>query len=162
MKLWGMELNRLMKLRNRPGGLQSLWVCGVVLCVALGKLVVWNLWTGEARERRMKELLCNAYLRDNRVLLLRKAGVAGRKMLCEADGMSMLRGDIARDRIKVLNCDGRRSTKGRPCLIISSFCRHQTHRFTVSHISRQRRARGYRHRCRLTFQHGLHLRLREP
>ena len=103
MKLWGMELNCLIKLRNRPGGLQSLWVCGVVLCVALGKLVVWNLWTGEARERRIKELLCNAYLRDNRVLLLRKAGVAGRKMLCEADGMSMLRGDIARDRIKVLN-----------------------------------------------------------
>jgi hypothetical protein len=93
-------LNCLIKLRNRPGGLQSLWVRGVVLCVALGKLVVWNLWTGEARERRMKELLCNAYLRDNRVLLLRKAGVAGRKMLCEADGMSMLRGDIARDRIK--------------------------------------------------------------
>jgi hypothetical protein len=65
----------------------------VVLCVALGKLVAWNLWTGGARERRMKELLCSAYIRDIRVLLpLRKARVAGRKMQCEADdGMSMLR-----------------------------------------------------------------------
>jgi hypothetical protein len=106
IKLLGMELNRLMNLRNRPGGLQSLWVCVVVLCVALGKLVAWNLWTGEARERKRKELLCSAYLRHNGVLLLRKAGVAGRRMLCEADGMSMLMaesGDIARDHMKVLN-----------------------------------------------------------
>jgi len=58
--------------------------------VALGKLVAWNLWIGETRERRRKELLCNAYLRHNRVLLLLKTRVAGRKMLCEADGMSMV------------------------------------------------------------------------
>lgn len=64
----------------------------LVLCVALGKLVAWNLWIGEARERRMKELFCSAYLRDIRVLILRKAGVVGRRMLCEADGMSMMRG----------------------------------------------------------------------
>jgi len=66
----------------------------VVLCVALGKLVAWNLWTGEARERKRKVLVCSAYLRDICVLLLlRKAGVAGRRMIREAyDGMSMLSG----------------------------------------------------------------------
>jgi len=56
---------------------------------------VWNLWTGETRERRREKLLCSAYLGDIRVLLeqLRKAGVAGRRMLCEADdGMSILKG----------------------------------------------------------------------
>lgn len=64
----------------------------LVLCVALGKLVAWILWTGEAREeRRRKELLCGAYLRDIRVLLPRKAGIAGRRMVCEANGMNMLR-----------------------------------------------------------------------
>ena len=56
----------------------------VVLCVVLGKLVAWNLWTGEARERRRKELLCGAYLRDIRVLPMRKAGVTGHKMGCKA------------------------------------------------------------------------------
>ena len=56
----------------------------VVLCVALGKLVAWNLWTGEARECRRKELLCGAYLRDIRVLPMRKAGVTGHKMGCKA------------------------------------------------------------------------------
>jgi hypothetical protein len=86
-----MKLNPLINLRNRPGGFQSLLVCVIVLCVALGKLVAWNLWVGVARERRMKELLCSAYLRDIRVLMLRKAGVAGRRTLCEADGMSILR-----------------------------------------------------------------------
>ena len=63
----------------------------VVLCVALGKLVAWNLWTGETCERRRKELLCSAYLRDIRVLVLCKARVVRRRMLCEADG-SMLKG----------------------------------------------------------------------
>ena len=68
-------------------------MCVVVLCVALGKLVAWNLWTGEARERRKKELLYSAYFRHIGVLLLlRKAGAAGRRMLCEADGRSMLSG----------------------------------------------------------------------
>ncbi len=56
----------------------------VVLCVALGKLVAWNLWTGEARERRRKELLCGTYLRNIRVLPLCKIGDTGRKMGCEA------------------------------------------------------------------------------
>ena len=83
-------------------------MCVVVLCVALGKLVAWNLWTGEARERRRSVLLCSTYLRDIRVLLLlRKAGITGRRILCKADGggMSMLRLNISRDHIKVLNCD---------------------------------------------------------
>ena len=76
----------------------------LVLCVALGKLVAWNLWTGGAL---WKEFLCSAYPRYIRVLLVpRKAGIAERKMLCEADGgMSILREDISRDHIKILNCD---------------------------------------------------------
>ena len=64
----------------------------VVLCVALGKLVAWNLWTGEARERRRKDLLCSAYIKDVPVLALRKAGVAERRTLCETDGMSIEKG----------------------------------------------------------------------
>lgn len=79
-----------MNLWNGPGGLQSLCACGVVLCVALRKLFEWNLWTGETRERRRELLLYNPYLKNIRVL----AGVTGRRMVCDAAGMSMLRGDI--------------------------------------------------------------------
>jgi hypothetical protein len=57
----------------------------VVLCVALGKLVAWNLWTGEGQERRREELLRIACVRHIRVVIPRKAGVAERRMLCEAD-----------------------------------------------------------------------------
>jgi hypothetical protein len=109
MNFGGMALSRLINLWEVPGSLQSLRACGVVLCVALGKLVAWNLWTGETRERRRTLLLlCSACLRNMYVLLLlRNAVVVGLKK-CEAGWMSILNGrdkmwgkeDVSRDGIK--------------------------------------------------------------
>lgn len=84
-----MALNRRPSLPNGPGGFQSLRTRRVaLLCVALSKSVAWNFWTDERRQRR-EGVLCNCACLGNIHVVLREAGLAGRRTLRQAVAMSM-------------------------------------------------------------------------